>query len=318
MSSQYTILAQESLLHIVGPDSLTFLQGQTTCDTRSVDSGHAIPGAYCTPKGRVVCDFLLCQIGEQHFALRMRKDILETSAATFGKYIIFSRAELDSSNQDWQLYGCWGSDAKAILQTTLGIAAADNEPDQRYNCASGDGYVLVQVDECGEQFECYINIGSHPALARQLTSSMSAGDTDNWLALQIEQGVARIEAATVEEFIPQMLNYDMTGHISFNKGCYTGQEVVARLHYRGKPKRRLYLAKLAGTEPPPAGTLLYSVNDSQNTGSVANSATINGQIIALVVATVEGINSGLHLGAHDGPAFHIDSSNLNLSPGNTG
>jgi len=90
------------------------------------------------------------------------------------------------------------------------------------------------------------------------------------------------------------------------------------MHYRGKPKRRLYRAELAGNETALPGTPLYSAGSSQNAGVVANGASVNGQTIALVVATVDGIDSGLHLGAPDGPLLAIDSSNLDLSPGITG
>jgi folate-binding protein YgfZ len=306
VSSQYAKLDDEALLHIVGPDSLTFLQGQTTCDTRSVDGAHAIMGAYCTPKGRVVCDFLLCQIAEDHFALRMRRDILDASAAVFGKYIVFSKAELQTTNQDWQVFGCWGDDVSTALQLALGSFTHDEE---RYASACGEGFLVIQTDEKGGQFECYINTKSHPELVEQLATAMSPGETNSWRCLQIEQGMARIEHATIEEFIPQMLNYDLTGHISFSKGCYTGQEVVARMHYRGKPKRRLYEASMTQYHSLPAGTPLYSADSQQSAGTLVNSALdASGLPVALIVAPVEGVESGLHLGDPKGAVLRYDST----------
>lgn len=306
MISQYAKLDDEALLHIVGPDSLTFLQGQTTCDTRSVDGTHAIIGAYCTPKGRVVCDFLLCQIAQDHYALRMRRDILDTSATIFGKYIVFSKAKLQTAHQGWQLFGCWGDDVKTALQVALGSFTLDEE---RYASACGEGFLVIQTDDKGGQFECYINTECHPELVEQLATAMSPGELNNWRCLQIEQGMARIEAATVEAFIPQMLNYDLTGHISFNKGCYTGQEVVARMHYRGKPKRRLYQASTAESHPLPiAGTQLYQHESQQSAGTLVNSATgSNGLAVALIVAPVEG-TAGLHLADPNGPILRYDST----------
>ena len=82
LNCEFTTLPGEGLLHISGPETLGFLQGQTTCDTRRLDASTAIPGAYCTPQGRVVCDFLLLQLGQEHVGLRMRSDILDASAAT--------------------------------------------------------------------------------------------------------------------------------------------------------------------------------------------------------------------------------------------
>ncbi|MFT6052047.1 MAG: folate-binding protein YgfZ [Halioglobus sp.] len=299
MSSYYTPLNNEALLHIEGPDSLKFLQGQTTCDTRKVDEAKALPGAYCTVKGRVVCDFLLTEIADQHYVLRMRRDILTTSLTTLAKYIIFSKAQLDAEREDWQTFACWGPEAKKVMTTVLGGA-----PEAHYGRASGDGYVVVQMDESGCQFECYINTQTHPTLVTALADSFLPGESQDWQVHQIELGIARMEAATVEEFIPQMLNYDLSGHISFDKGCYTGQEVVARLHYRGTPKRRLYRAILPNTETAAAGDLLYSAGSSQSSGTVVNSATATGACSALVVATVTKAEQGFHLRTETGPLLH--------------
>ena len=309
MSSQYAILDDEALLHIVGPDSLTFLQGQTTCDTRCVDSQHAIPGAYCTPKGRVVCDFLLCKLAEDHFALRMRRDILEASATVFGKYIVFSKAELNTVRGGWQLFACWGEDAGKNLHSALGPLPRQDNSGERYASACGEGFVLIQTDEEGTQFECYLNTETHPELAQQLTATIQPGNVNTWLGLQLEQGIARVETATVEAFIPQMLNYDLTGHVNFKKGCYTGQEVVARMHYRGKPKRRLYYANMAENHSLLAGTPLFNADSQQSAGTLVNSALdASGLPIALIVAPVDGVEAGLHLGAPNGAVLTYDST----------
>lgn len=312
MSCHYTILDDEALLHIVGPDTLTFLQGQTTCDTRPADAGQAVPGAYCTPKGRVVCDFLLCQIAENHFALRLRREILDSSAAVFGKYIVFSKAELVTDNQSWQAFGCWGEDAATALHSTLSITPDQSGNGKRYSSCHGEGFALVQTDAEGRQFECYINTDSHPELAEKLAATMSPGDANSWKAQQIEQGLGRIEAATVEAFIPQMLNYDLTGFVSFDKGCYTGQEVVARMHYRGKPKRRLYRATLNEGHPLPAGAPLFNTGSQQSVGTVVNSAVGAGGVqVALIVAPVTEEENLVYLGDPEGPALSYYFSPIN-------
>jgi folate-binding protein YgfZ len=124
---------------------------------------------------------------------------------------------------------------------------------------------------------------------------MKPGSELQWQALQIANGIARIEAATVEEFVPQLLNYDRTGHISFSKGCYTGQEVVARLHYLGKPKRRTYVAELPFEASCPAGTAVYDTVSGQTVGTIVNSCTAQGKTRALVTATTGGVANGLRL-----------------------
>lgn len=302
MPSHYTVLNNEALLHISGPDSLKFLQGQTTCDTNKVSPDQATLGAYCTPKGRVVCDFILCQIGDNHFALRLRRDILESSATTFGKYIIFSKAELNPSDTNWKIYGCWGSEVKQALDSALGVKDRAAMPGLPYSSFGGEGFAIIQIDEAGTQFECYIDTQNQTELAHRLENVLSASDENTWKSLQIEQGIGRIEAATSEDYIPQMLNYDLTGHISFDKGCYTGQEVVARMHYRGKSKKRLYRASSTETQTFHAGMSLYNNSSSQSVGSIVNSAIDEvGQAIALIVAPVESGTQTLHLGDPKGP-----------------
>ena len=294
MAAHFALLENEGLLHIAGPDALTFLQGQTTCDTRKVDPEHALPGAYCTPKGRMVCDFLLVQLGAEHYGLRMRDDVIAPAAAAFSKYIMFSKAELDAARKDWQVAACWGEEVKAELAAS-GFAV----PAARYESASGDGYTLVQVDDRGEQIEIYIDSQSQPSHIKTLQQALDAGSAEQWQALQIEAGIGRVEGPTSGEFLPQMLNYDITGHVSFNKGCYTGQEIVARLHYRGKAKRRLYLAQLDNSGPLPAGTDLFSPASEQSGGTVVNSAPTAAGCICLVSATEAAIAGGLRTGESD-------------------
>jgi folate-binding protein YgfZ len=277
-------------LHITGPDTLKFLQGQTTCDTRKVTPSHAMPGAFCTPQGRVVCDFLLCELGKDHFALRLRRDVRARSSAAFGKYIIFSKAKLDDTREDWATYAVWGQDAANALAKVFGEV-----PSARFSSACGDGFVLVQTDERGHQFECYLLNTSNSARLAHLDEMMTPGSETQWQTLQIDNGIARIEAATVEEFVPQILNYDRTGHISFNKGCYTGQEVVARLHYLGKPKRRTYVAELSFETMCAAGTAVYDTVTGQTIGTVVNCCTLQGKTRALVAATTGGVANGLRL-----------------------
>lgn len=302
MNCHYAPLAQDALLHIEGPDALKFLQGQVTCDTRKIDATHARPGVYCTPQGRVVCDFLLFEVGHEHVALRMRGDIRANAAAVFGKYIVFSKARLDAADDDWRCVAVWGGGAAGALAAVFGGA-----PAEQFGVSHADGAILVQTDATGHHFECFLHSASVDAnLARMAACMQGAGEAE-WQAVQIAAGIARIEAATVGEFVPQVLNYDLTGHISFNKGCYTGQEVVARLHYRGKTKRRSYPAKLAVADGCVAGAPLFASASGQNVGDVVNCSRTPAGAVALVSATIDSAQHGLHLGAADGPTLVIGS-----------
>jgi tRNA-modifying protein YgfZ len=305
-SCQYTALEQEALLHVTGPDARTFLQGQLSCDTRKLTAEHALPGLYCTPKGRIVSDFLLCQLAPDHLALRLRRDVRAAGAAALAKYIVFSRASLDAQAEDWQLLACWGAGAPQALAGIFGAI-----PRAKYGACTTEQFVLVQVDDAGEQFECYFNSNTAADLPGQLKAVMQPAPQSAWQALQITSGTARIQAETTGEYIPQTLNYDCTGHISFSKGCYTGQEVVARMHYRGKSKTRLYLASLeaaqwVGTTTPAAGTTVYSSDSGKNAGEIINCATsADGHIVLLLTATADAVAAGLRAGAPEGPLLQL-------------
>lgn len=293
-------LDNEALLHITGPDTLTFLQGQTTCDTRELSPARALPGVYCTPQGRVVCDFLLAGLGADHVALGMRADIREHAASVLGKYIVFSKADIDIGRDDWQVFGCWGRDAATLLESVLG-----GVPGGQFGAHTVEHAVAVQLDAGGELFECYIDVGRAPQVAEQLLGAATAAPEEHWRAAQLAQGVARVESATIEEFVPQSVNYDLTGHISFKKGCYTGQEVVARLHYRGTPKRRAYLASLAQDSGASAGDKVFTPGSASSVGDVVNAAGDGSRLLVLVSATAEGVEAGLRLRDADGPALEV-------------
>lgn len=301
LSCYFTKLEKEALLHIEGPDAVTFLQGQVTCDTRQLSPDRALPGLYCTVQGRVLCDFLLCTPGPGHLMLRLRDELRAPAAAVFARYIVFSKAKLAAERDDWQVAACWGPEAAAVVEEVFG-----GPPRERYASCGGDGFMVVQVDAAGQQFECYLGPAADELTAR-LQARAQPGSDSLWQAQQIASGIARVEAATSGEFVPQLLNYDLTGHISFKKGCYTGQEVVARLHYRGKPKRRLYLANLAADSQIRPGDALYSEATTGAVGNVINCAQCdNGEQLLLVTAARDAVTGGLRLGEPSGPALHLD------------
>ena len=301
LNSYSTSLDKEALLHLRGPDALSFLQGQVTCDTRELTVDGALTGLYCTVQGRVVCDFLLFSLEQDHLVLRMRRDIRASSAALFAKYIVFSKAQLEAEREDWQVIACWGPGSAGTLQHVFGTL-----PRERYGACRGEGFVLVQMDAAGHQFECYLGPDA-TELAGDLREHSSPGTEADWQAGQIATGIARIGANTTGEYVPQLLNYDLTGHISFTKGCYTGQEVVARLHYRGKPKRRLSLADIGPDAIPTdlqsvAGDALYSSDSPKAVGNIINCVRdAEGRCAMLVTATEAGLASGLRLSTPDGP-----------------
>ncbi len=272
MSSTHYQLPDETLLHVCGADAWTFLQGQLTCDLREVAAGRAAPGVYCSPQGRVLADFLVLQLGQEHYVLRLRRSIAESTKTRLDKYAVFSKVSLSLSG-DWSVSACWGEDSAHVI-AALGLPV----PSGRYGL-SHDKQKLwaVQVDTAACQYEIYQH-------SESTAPAPTTGRPDSWYLLEQQRGMARIEPKTVDEFVPQALSYDLAGFISFNKGCYTGQEVVARLHYKGTPKRRLYLAEVTASAAPEPGDKLFLTAGGRQVGEVVNMTAIAGKRWQLLVS----------------------------------
>jgi len=235
----------------------------------------------------------------------MHRGICDNSAAVFGKYIVFSKAKISNASSDWRSFAVWGDELAQALDIKC------RELDSVYE---QHGAWWVQTDVAGKRLECHVPTGSANTLIEILDGKLQSSDEAAWRLAEINAGQGHLEPETVEMFIPQMLNYQLTGHVSFKKGCYTGQEVVARMHYRGKIKRPMYLATIAleaeaetgASVAPAAGTPLYSPGKEQSIGNVVNCARDNDSYRLLAVVASAAIEAGVHLGEPAGPqlSFH--------------
>lgn len=303
-------LHQHAILSIRGPQSRAFLQGQATCDVEALTPEKAIPGGLCNPQGRLYSSFLITADGSEDLLLRMRRDIVDSTRATLGKYIVFSRAEFDSTEASPVIFGVWGLDSFSALSELV-----PELTNSALSVTGVDGDYIVQLDDSGQRFECWVSDPANSALMQGL-EGMADGDEEDWNKLAILAGDAQIEAAIVDQFIPQMLNFDITGHVNFSKGCYTGQEVVARLHYRGTAKRRALPVEIPQvTELPiPAGTPIFSPDSDQSVGNIVNaSGTTAGDAVALAVLTRKLIGTkSLCLGSQSGPELIVGETPYEL------
>ena len=257
------VLEHYGFLAVEGPDTGKFLQGQTTCDLDKVSDTQAQLGAFCTVKGRTLSSFLIAS-DQQHHLLRMRRDLVATTAKAIAKYIVFSKATHTDASEDFTAIGLSGATAGSIIARVFGAL-----PGGQYQSVSRDGAVAVQLDEGAMLFECWLPSDQLALLWPQLNSGQALLSAQHWQLLVIRQGCGEVSAATSELFIPQMLNYHLTGAISFTKGCYTGQEVIARMHYKGKLKRQLYRIALETKSIEP-GDDLYGPNSEQSIGKIVN------------------------------------------------
>lgn len=267
-------LADHTVVAVDGPDSGKLLQGQLTCDVLAVTEALSTPGAYCTPKGRMLASFHLAQRDPQQYWLRMRRDIVAGTLQTLGKYAVFFKTKLFALD-DLVAIGLHGPDAAAIARALTG-----REPGGRYSVARSAGGLVVQLDADARWFECWLPVAEALALWRTHAGRLAAAGTRYWDWLMIRAGLGEVCAATVDLFIPQMLNLQLTGAVSFKKGCYTGQEIVARAHYRGQVKRHLLRAQVDTPAPAPAAEVLAA--DGQKIGNIVNAVAIDEQTAELL------------------------------------
>ncbi|MBQ0796652.1 folate-binding protein [Zhongshania sp.] len=282
-----TALSQYGFLAVEGPDSSKFLQGQTTCDWRKIDIENASLGSYCNIKGRMVISFIAGMRDGESALLRLRSDTADTGCATLAKYIVFSKAKIRNATNEYIGLGISGKCAREQLQQYFGFA-----PTAMMRQATDGETTLVQLDSDGERFECWAPAASANAIWTALSENACAIDSCEWEALNIAAGIGEICADTQDMFIPQMLNHQLIGGVSFNKGCYTGQEIVARMQYRAKLKRRLYRGILntstnAADYKP--GTDLFSDDGTQSIGNLVSAVTRGTGVELLAVLTDEAV-----------------------------
>ena len=261
---QLVKLHQTRLLLVKGPDASKFLQGQLTCDLRELSAPVTRIGAQCNPKGRILLSFRALQIDADTIALRIPTSMLDKAKSSLGKYIVFSKAKLHDDS-GYNLYGLSGDNAQHAAKTIFTTLPTDND-----GWAEKDGNFLIQLAQ--DRFECWIKSADAAAFEQQLANLTVNGDLNDWELLNIRAGVADIYPETIELFTPQEINYQLINGINFRKGCYTGQEIVARLHYRGKLKRHMYRFELSGDQLPAPGAALVNAITRNACGHVVTAA----------------------------------------------
>jgi tRNA-modifying protein YgfZ len=222
------------VISVSGSDAAHFLQGQITCDINTITESECSLGAFCTPKGRVISTFLLIKKWH-HFLIILPLELLDVIKKRLQLYILRADVQLADSSEEFSLIG-FDSPAKSIAGETL--------PDKHFSVTKLNRGTCISLPSPKPRYL----VLSTPETAVEIWSKLieknhfTPASSDRWDYLNILSGIPWLNLQTTEEFIPQMLNLDKLGGISFEKGCYTGQEIVARTHYLGKSKRRMYLA----------------------------------------------------------------------------
>ena len=299
-------LSHQGLIRVSGDDHLAFLQGQLTNDINQLGSERSQLSGYLTPKGRMLANFRIFP-REDGLYLSLNQRLLEPVLKRLQMFVMRSQVVLEDASNDLVHAGVSGQQAQTFLQNNSGCEL----PGEINGVTNQDGITIIRVPGAGLRYELYGTVEKLKPLWEKMNSCCTPAPASLWDWQEIHAGLPHLFEATVEAFVPQMVNLDLIEGVNFKKGCYTGQEVVARMHYLGKLKRRMYLAQVAvetGAQPQP-GDPLHSAasNSAQGAGKVVNSVPINGNLYELLVVAEIGVveNDQLHLVAADGPVLEI-------------
>lgn len=239
-----------AVLTVAGKDAAKFLQGQITCNIHDITETQSSLGALCNPKGRVITTFLLVKKADA-FLLILPKVLLAPVKERLQKYILRSDVQLTDSSNDLCLIGLDYPSGQLGLSLPEPLFAT---------CRQG----AIFINLSPRQDRCLVI--SEPEVAITFWAAWTGEQgfrpesSEQWRYLDINAGLPWLTLETSEEFIPQMLNLDKLGGISFNKGCYTGQEIVARTHYLGKAKREMFLAECTSSTAPEPNMAIIDKN----------------------------------------------------------
>jgi folate-binding protein YgfZ len=294
----FTRLDHLGLIAFAGADARAFLHGQLTCDIESLTPARCRHGGYCTAKGRLLATFLVWQ-REDAFHMQISGSLREAMQKQLSKFILRSKVKASDASADYACIGVSGEGAAEVLKQVLGTVPAAPYEVRHITDAS-----IIKLPV--ERYEIAVAAAGARALEDALSKHASAATTEVWDGLDVRAGIPVIAPQTQEEFVPQMVNLDLLGGVSFTKGCYPGQEIVARMHYRGGLKQRMYLVHIAADVAPQAGDRLYSVRfGEQACGMIVRAALApGGGYDALAVLQINQAQDGnAHWRAIDGPAL---------------
>lgn len=268
-------LAQLGLIRAAGVDIEAFLQGQLSNDVRLVTADRAQISSFNSPKGRMLAVMHVLRAGDD-LLLELPRAVLEPVLKRLSMYILRSRVKLTEA-ADLMQFGIAGPDASVVLGE-LGLAA----PTAALECAWRGDLAVVRRLGAPLRYTLVAPVERAGDLWQRLRRQATAVGTQAWKLLEIEAGVPAVYPETQDHFVPQMCNLDTLGGISFDKGCYTGQEVVARVHYRGAVKRHMSKVMTLESGLPPGSA--FALPDGRNAEVVESAPHPNGGTVALVVA----------------------------------
>lgn len=289
------------VLKISGEDAEDFLHNQTSNDLRELDAGEARLAALCNPKGRMYCSFFAFggRAAGGAWYLQMPRERVAPVMKRLSMFVLRAKVELSDVSDELPGFGVMGAAAGEVLEQAAGANAAvmafKAAGIQPRAAIYADAETLIELWRAAVQKGC-----------RAMTC-------DAWRCCDIQSGIAYINDATSEELVPQMANMDLLGGVSFSKGCYPGQEIVARTHYLGKLKRRTYLFSSDGRDVA-AGAPVFSDRQTEPCGQVVDFCPLpDGPSPGLAMLRMAAAGDTLHIGAPDGATLSIGAQPYEIS-----
>jgi hypothetical protein len=291
-----TDLSHRGLIAVRGEDAVSFLQGQLTCDMHALDESHSLLGAWCSPGGRVLTLCRLLLHGAD-MIMQLPHERLQPTLERLRLFVLRARVELDDLSGKRIQMGLCGDTAAALISAEFGA-----QPEQPGQVLRRGGARVIRLGS-GPRFEAFFdNVEAAKAFWQKSCERLTQAGVHAWDLLDIFDGLPRITEP--DEYLPQMLNLDLLGGMSFSKGCYVGQEIIARTHHLGHLKRRMFCVGFDSETPPANDAPLFlegagKDHDADGRLLLARRRP-GGGYAALAVIKSDSVGQPLRLGTGDG------------------
>jgi folate-binding protein YgfZ len=285
-SASFCELHGSSLIAFRGDDAISFLHGQLTSDVAGMRAPGTQYSGYCSAKGRLIAALLVWR-SDPEVLLQLPRALHQAVQARLTKYVLRARVMNDDASDRYTLFGIAGRDAKEAA------AALDHRvPTVMHDVTMVDSIAMTLLP--GDRYLLRVASADADRIRPSLARVADSCDEVVWSKLEIETGIPLITPRTQEEFVPQMVNLDLIGGVSYSKGCYPGQEIVARTHYLGRLKQRMYRIRMTAGATPAIGDPLYSAifGADQAAGMIIATAPTERGYDALAVIQTNAIAGG--------------------------
>ncbi|BCK87321.1 tRNA-modifying protein YgfZ [Sideroxyarcus emersonii] len=288
-------LSQFGILKVSGEEAQGFLHNLFSSDVKALSPQHAQYSSFNTAKGRALATFLIWQGGNDYF-LQLPRELLAPIQKKLSMYILRSKVKIENASEAIVSLGLSGLNASALLKEMVAPP-----PEAVMAMTSATHFAVIRLGD--QRFQINVAPDHAADLWKKLGGAARPAGSPCWDWLNIRAGIPIILPQTQEQFVPQMANLDLIGAVNFKKGCYPGQEIVARMQYLGKNKRRMYLAHAESGQAPQAGDELFSMEmEGQSCGMVVNAqpAPGGGYDLLAVIQIASHDAFPVHLGALTG------------------